>query len=390
MFVDQTSLLLALGFAAFALAITLFVTWLSARSERFILMWATGAGVMVLAFAGFSIYAVTSIYLLLWVSNMLLTGSFVIFYGAACLFTEKRMPQGRVSAFGGIVATAITVPFIVGFDALGAMTGNIANALVLFTTARKFWDGRQEAPLWVGGIVGLYGLTALSFIPCAVMIFLKGPLVLTAPPSGWAEDLNSIVGLIGLTGIGALSLALNQARVARTHEQAANTDALTGLLNRRALFERFGTGGMHANLAVMIFDLDHFKSINDQHGHAAGDEALKRFANVLRQQAPAGTSAARLGGEEFIVVWPHTDAPRALALAEAIRAGFALELLQGPDGAFHGTVSAGLALGIGQSDSFEATLRRADDALYAAKRAGRNRVVANDTMPRPAPNTRKA
>ncbi|WEK05898.1 MAG: GGDEF domain-containing protein [Candidatus Devosia phytovorans] len=379
MFVDQTSLLLALGFAAFALATTLFVTWLSARSERFILMWATGAAVMVLAFAGFSIYAVTSIYLLLWISNMLLTGSFVIFYGAGCVFTEKHMPQGRVTLVGSLVATAITVPFIMGFDALGAMIGNLANATVLATTAKKFWDGRDEAPLWVGGIVGLYSLTALSFIPCALVIYLKGPLVLTAPPSGWAEDLNSIVGLIGLTGIGALSLALNQARVARRHQHAANTDDLTGLLNRRAVFERFASNNMETTTAAVIFDLDHFKLINDRHGHAAGDEALKRFANLLRQQTPPGASAARIGGEEFIVIWPLTDGARALALAEAIRASFALELVQGPAGAFHGTVSAGMALGLGLSDSFEATMRRADDALYAAKHGGRNRVVTHDT-----------
>nr|WP_314259476.1 GGDEF domain-containing protein [uncultured Devosia sp.] len=390
MFVDQTSLLLALGFAAFALATTLFVTWLSARSERFILLWATGAGVMVFGFAGFSIYAVTSIYVLLWISNMLLTGSFVIFYGAACLFTEKHLPQGRVTALGGLVATAITLPFIVGFDALGAMTGNIANALVLATTAKKFWDGREEAPLWVGGIVGLYSLTALSFIPCAVMIFVKGPLVLSAPPSGWAEDLNSIIGLIGLTGIGALSLALNQARVSRTHQQAANTDALTGLLNRRAIFERYDRSGLDTATATIIFDLDHFKSINDRHGHAAGDEALKRFANVLRQHGPANAAIARLGGEEFILVAPQTDAQRAFALAEAIRASFALELVQGPAGAFHGTVSAGLAMGLGTTDSFEAALRRADDALYAAKHGGRNRVVTHEeTLEQALGNVRK-
>lgn len=390
MFVDQTSLLLALGFAAFALATTLFVTWLSARSERFILFWATGAGVMVFGFAGFSIYAVTSIYLLLWISNMLLTGSFVIFYGAACLFTEKHLPPGRVAALGGVVATAITVPFITGFDALGAMTGNIANAVVLATTAKKFWDNREEAPLWVGGIVALYSLTALSFIPCAVMIYLKGPLVLSAPPSGWAEDLNSIMGLIGLTGIGALSLALNQARVARAHEQAANTDALTGLLNRRAIFERFPRSGLDAGTGVVIFDLDHFKSINDRHGHAAGDEALKRFANVLRQHAPSNAALARLGGEEFIVVSLETDAQRAFALAEAIRASFALELVQGPSGAFHGTVSAGLAMGMGQDDSFEAALRRADDALYAAKHNGRNRVVTHgNNLGSDTPNLRQ-
>ncbi|RYG56621.1 MAG: hypothetical protein EON56_03795, partial [Alphaproteobacteria bacterium] len=98
MFVDQTSLLLALGFAAFALSATLFVTWLAARTEWFILTWATGAGILVAAFAGFSINAVNSHYGLLWVSNMLLSGSFVIFFSAACLFTERSLPRARVAA----------------------------------------------------------------------------------------------------------------------------------------------------------------------------------------------------------------------------------------------------------------------------------------------------
>ena len=376
MFVDQTSLLLSLGFASFALATTLFVTWLTARTERFILIWATGAGVMVGAFAGFSIYAVTSNYLLLWVANMLLTGSFVIFYGAACLFTEKHLPRQHVATIGGMLATAITIPFLAGFDALGAMTGNLANALVLTGTAVKFWGGRREAPIWVAGVVTLYGLTALSFIPCAIMIFIKGPLVLSAPPSGWAEDVNSIMGLIGLTGIGALSLALNQARISRQHEEAANTDALTSLLNRRAIFERFGPRPLDRRSATMIFDLDHFKSVNDRHGHAAGDEALKRFAAVLRQHAPRDASIARIGGEEFVLVLPQVDQDAVLALAEAIRSSFALEVLQGSSMAFHCTVSAGVAMGA-TADSFEMALHHADEALYAAKNSGRNRVLAH-------------
>ena len=375
MFVDQTSLLLALGFAAFALSTTLFVTWLSARTEWFILTWATGAGLLVAAFAGFSVYAVTSNYPLLWMSNLLLSGGFVIFYSAACLYTDRRLPRRRLALMAGAVLTVISVPFLIGFDALGAITGNLVNTLLLASTAHKFWIGRHEAPTWVVGIATLYGLSALSFIPCAVMIYLKGPLILDAPPSGWAEDLNSIVGLIGLTGIGALTLALNQARVARQHRDEANTDVLTGLLNRRAIFDQFGSRPLVTGTAVLIFDLDHFKSINDRHGHAAGDETLKRFAHVLRHNTPAAAATSRIGGEEFLLVLPDTDEDRAIRVAEAVRTGFAREVMQGVDGAFHSTVSSGVSMGSGAADTLDQALRRADQALYAAKRGGRNQVA---------------
>lgn len=373
MFVDQTSLLLALGFAALALSATLFVTWLASRTEKFILIWAVGAGVLVTAFAGFSIYAVTSIYILLWMSNMTLSGGFVIFFAAACLFTERRLPSQRVAAVGISIVSAITLPFLFGLDALGAMIGNIVNCILLAATAWKFWEGRAEAPIWVTGISSLYSITSLSFIPCAVMIYLKGPLVLTAPPSGWAEDVNSIVGLIGLTGIGAMSLAANQARVARHHQAEANTDALTGLLNRRAIFDLFGKAKLHTNTAALIFDLDHFKSINDKHGHAAGDEALRRFAQVMRKQQTRDTYAVRMGGEEFLLVMPEAGATQAMEAAEAIRSGFAHEILQGASGGFRGTVSVGVAV-VSDAESFDDILRRADNALYTAKNAGRNRV----------------
>lgn len=378
MFVDQTSLLLALGFAAFALSTTLFVTWLAARSEWFVLTWATGAGVLVVAFAGFSINAVSSNYGLLWVSNILLSGSFVIFFSAACLFTERRLPRVRVATVAALSALTISVPFMIGFDALGALIGNLVNATLLASTAWKFWRGRAEAPLWVCGIAGLYLLTAMSFVPCAIMIYLKGPLVLEAPPSGWAEDLNSIVGLFGLTGIGALSLALNQARVARQHQEEANTDPLTGLLNRRAIFERFGKVPVDISTVALIFDLDHFKAINDKHGHAAGDEALRRFAQVVRHNKPGDAAAARIGGEEFLLVLTNSNRSRALSVAEAIRSGFAHEILQGSQSGFRATVSGGLSMGIGNEDSFDGLLRRADDALYNAKNAGRNRIAACD------------
>ena len=96
-----------------------------------------------------------------------------------------------------------------------------------------------------------------------------------------------------MTGIGALSLALNQGRIARHHQLEAQTDALTGLLNRRALFDLHGKTPIGAFTAVVVFDLDGFKAINDQYGHAAGDEVLKVFAAELDGQPASRTTSPR-------------------------------------------------------------------------------------------------
>ena len=376
MFVDQTSLLLALGFAAFALSATLFVTWLSARRDWFILTWSTGAAVLASAFAAFSVYAVTSNYLLGWVSNLLLTSGLVFFYAAACLFIERALPVRRVAILGVLVLTLITIPYTIAFDAVGATLGNLINGLVLAATAHKFWSGRREAPLWITGITALYGLTGLSFVPCAISILVKNPLVLIAPPSGWAEDLNSIVGLVGITGIGALSLALNQARVARRHHEEARTDALTGLVNRRALFDLYGSRTLEANTAILVFDLDHFKAVNDAYGHAIGDEVLRRFALAVKENLRSRDTAARLGGEEFALVMPRATPDLAVLVAERIRALFESEIIQTEKGDLKGTVSAGVAFAESDGEDFDTVLRRADNALYLAKGGGRNRVMS--------------
>lgn len=378
MFVDQTSLLLALGFASFALSSTLFVTWLSARADVFILTWAIGGAALVLAFASFSLYAVNFHTLLGLVSNYLLTTGFVILYAAACLFTERRLSLMRVGLLEAICLLGITVPIALGWTALGAMMGNLLNAFLLLLTAHKFWSGRHEAPQWITGVVVLYSITALSFFPCAYMIYVKGPLVLTAPPSGWAEDLNSIVGLIGVTGIGALSLALNQARAARRHREEARTDPLTGLLNRRALFDLYGIGPLEKGTAILVFDLDHFKSINDIHGHGMGDEVLRRFSRVMLTSLRPRDAAARLGGEEFALVLPATTPETAMRVAERVRIGFAAEMIPADPQPLRCTVSAGVAFAEHADEHFNALLSRADKALYLAKDAGRNRVMAPD------------
>jgi diguanylate cyclase (GGDEF)-like protein len=109
-----------------------------------------------------------------------------------------------------------------------------------------------------------------------------------------------------MTGIGALSLALNQGRLARHHRRDALTDPLTGLLNRRALFDMHGNVPVGAFTAVVVFDLDNFKAINDEFGHAAGDEVLRVFAAELAGNLRQTDVAARMGGEEFALVLKRT------------------------------------------------------------------------------------
>ncbi|PIW25811.1 MAG: sensor domain-containing diguanylate cyclase [Rhodospirillales bacterium CG15_BIG_FIL_POST_REV_8_21_14_020_66_15] len=158
----------------------------------------------------------------------------------------------------------------------------------------------------------------------------------------------------------------------------ATTDPLTGLANRRHLMER---GTEILNLAkrhghpfsLLMIDIDHFKSINDTYGHDGGDNVLRHFASLLTELARATDVPGRFGGEEFIVLLPETGRPGASNLARRISKRIAGASVADGDPTPY-TVSVGGASHANDRD-FEAMLKRADTALYAAKRSGRNRLV---------------
>jgi diguanylate cyclase (GGDEF)-like protein len=172
-----------------------------------------------------------------------------------------------------------------------------------------------------------------------------------------------------MTSVGALSLALHQFRLARRHRSDAHTDSLTGLLNRRALFERYGD--MEDKTGVVLFDLDHFKQVNDAHGHAVGDKVLRQFSRVLKDNLRPTDAAARLGGEEFVLVVKQDNPGIAFLMAEVVRTSFAAQELAISGGRLCCTVSAGVATAK-NGETLDIVLRRADRALYLAKREGRN------------------
>lgn len=167
----------------------------------------------------------------------------------------------------------------------------------------------------------------------------------------------------------------------------AITDALTGLRNRRSFFDTAATEIARARrygdaLSVVLIDLDRFKLVNDKYGHAAGDAALTRFAEICRRQVREVDLLARIGGEEFAILLAATSQDDAARLAERIRHAVHEVTFLADGKSFDLTASMGVAAYRHDGDALEALMRRADDALYRAKETGRDRIcTAGDIDP---------
>ncbi|NPU15618.1 GGDEF domain-containing protein [Bradyrhizobium sp. 83012] len=173
-------------------------------------------------------------------------------------------------------------------------------------------------------------------------------------------------------------------RIVSAHKRAATTDPLTGLLNRRGFAESCAQliareARERRPVSVLIFDIDHFKSINDRFGHAEGDEVLKLFANVVVNNLRLTDISGRIGGEEFAALLP-CSIDEAMVAAERVREAFAAAGVVCEDKPVDTTVSIGVAGGAAGTD-LDVLLAAADTALYKAKRTGRNRVEASAELP---------
>ncbi|GHD18800.1 diguanylate cyclase [Tianweitania populi] len=380
MLLDQYSLLVAIGFSGAALSVTLLLSWITARSDRFLLTWSAAMALLVVGVILFGLLDHDYDPAVQCASFVFLILGFVLVYAGGRQFRVSRVFWGRIAMLGIIMVLPTLVAFAPGLSGLATIVADVAIAILLVMSGAQSWAGRAEAPLPMAINAVLYLATAASFLLCCVPLIAEGQLVLTTRPSNWAEDLNSIMAIIGITGIGAISLALNQTRIARRHQYASMTDPLTGLLNRRALFDRLGNRDVQPGTAIIVLDLDHFKAVNDRHGHACGDLVLEHFATLLRDHIAASDLAARIGGEEFCIVMPHTSARLASRLAESIRRGLNAQPIRTPDCDIAATVSIGVALCAGTPERFEALLERADRACYGAKNEGRNRVQTSSLL----------
>jgi diguanylate cyclase (GGDEF)-like protein len=204
---------------------------------------------------------------------------------------------------------------------------------------------------------------------------ILGILTLThSCPRHFNDDILKLLEAIA----GQAGIAIENAQLFGEVQRLATTDALTGIANRRHFLDRaetaFATDGSH--IAVLMIDVDHFKSINDTRGHLAGDDALVDISRRLQACVPPDRGVVgRYGGEEFAVVLYATQLSEALAVAQRIREQVRSQAFETRNGPLRVTVSVGVAMA-GESRSLSEVLTRADDRLYEAKHAGRDQVRA--------------
>jgi diguanylate cyclase (GGDEF)-like protein len=360
--------------------------------------------------------------------------------GFVLVFSWSRTPTSTLTGWWGLSQLILSCGILIAFLAARRNDNDlhaVGQAWMIFATAlmwmgvRQF-EGRKIYPVWLIvwpaafliaqglGYLGSFDirlilvcsfLALLSFAPAAELsrdaseplmsrwptVFLllatgAGyllwlPLTLTMPigqanqvfASHWFPTV-ILIATLGRIALAFAVLALVKEREELKQRIDALTDPLTGLPNRRALFEAADRLGQHSQylkgdpVSVLVFDLDHFKRINDTYGHRLGDRVLQMFATTLSEKLESGSIVGRLGGEEFAAVLPGANLETAAHTAEAVRAGFAssAEVIDGIPVAC--TVSVGAACHDDIDCDLNTLFHMADGALYAAKSAGRNRV----------------
>jgi diguanylate cyclase (GGDEF)-like protein len=275
------------------------------------------------------------------------------------LVANERVPEWTYHPIG-VIATAISTAAAYGWGTESAY----GPLLYVWVTMFAFYVFSRGAAL-------LH--LALMAAAYALALILEDPA--QSPLDGWIA---TVVTLLG-TGLFVSFVRHRLGIVFHRLREAAHRDPLTDLYNRRGLEGVFDTElerarRAHQPLSLIVGDLDRFKRINDAHGHAAGDAVLVRVADAIRGAKRGFDSAARVGGEEFAVLAPNCDEHGAYMLAERIRAAVH-EALSGRQERTRLTISFGISTFPLHGQSSEGLVRTADQALYAAKRLGRNRSV---------------
>ncbi|MGE3149891.1 MAG: diguanylate cyclase [Pseudorhodoplanes sp.] len=374
---DVNTLFMVTIYVEAMLGLLLLFVWAQNISVRAVAWWGSAHLLRAGSVALFGSYGSISDALSIDLANAILFTSFAVTWTGARVF-DGRKPSVVYLLLGAVLwLTLCRMPFFAdSLDARVLLSSGIITAYT-WAAAYEFWRGRSEA--------------LVSRWPAIFMLFAHGSLFLLRTPliavlpwtpqdhvfgSVWLTVL-SFEALLFTIAIAFILLAMAKERTEFRHKTASLVDPLTGLPNRRAFLEKSEENARRRqtkSCAVLLIDLDHFKSINDRFGHALGDRVLQIFGQTASAAIRPSDLIGRLGGEEFVVVLYNVGREKAMVLAERLRNGFA-ETARSVDGRpVQATISIGMALSESGGIDMSSLLAQADQALYCAKERGRNRT----------------
>jgi diguanylate cyclase (GGDEF)-like protein len=376
---DLNTLFLVTIYVEAILGLLLLFAWVQNAQIRAVAWWGCAHLMRASSIVLFGMYGSVSQAISIDFANALLFLSFAVTWTGARVF-DGRKPLPVYAFAGPIVWLAVChMPNFAGELELRLLLASGIITTYTWLTAYEFWRGRSE-PL-------------VSRWPAVFMLFAHGALFLLRTPLAtilpWAPT-NQVFESVWLTvlsfeallftiAIAFIFLAMAKERTEHRHKTAAMIDPLTGIANRRSFLHDATeltkrSAAASQPIAVLLMDLDHFKSINDRFGHAIGDRVLQVFAQSTQESMRHSDLFGRLGGEEFASVLSNVTREQAIALAEAIHRNF-VDAAAYVDGyAVGATVSIGVVLIQDAALDVPELLAQADQALYYAKERGRNRV----------------
>lgn len=312
----------------------------------------------------------------IWAANVAMIASLGVFCVSLLRFDNRPAPWWIAAACPVVWTLACLIPSFYG-SLQARITLNSLSAIVYcLIAAWSLYAGRRLEPLPSRAFaVVVIAMHAIGQAGRIVMINLDPLTFVPGDNLGTWGTILVLEGLAFLVGLTVTIPALDRERAELRHRRDAATDSLTGIANRRSFIARASEAvdGSMTPATLLLLDLDHFKRVNDTYGHAVGDRALVAFADLLRAHLPERSIYGRIGGEEFACLISGADIEAGRALAERIRTSVADLRLRAADRFVTISVSVGIATTKDCGPRFDRLMAAGDDAMYVAKRSGRNR-----------------
>jgi diguanylate cyclase (GGDEF)-like protein len=363
------------------LSVIFFIAWKSMVRKTYTLLWSIAFLIIVFQHLFNMFQGWFSHYSVYWSLVCALSISTVVLGCSGHFIRAKARINLKMFAISGVIAWLATTYFTVVDPHVGLRMSIYvySNAIFILVTSVVIWNTRSRPNAAEMGTSATYFIFAVLQIIAGTFALMQGAEV-NAEYRGYYTMVNLASLPVAFTAMGLFVVFMLAADLSEEMKELAETDFLTRCLNRRGFYDK---AQLHINstlqdggvMALIYMDIDHFKTINDQYGHAIGDEVLKQTVDVVKRNVKHKDLMGRLGGEEFVILVTGNQESELEQIAERLREVIAAHQIQTNGQAFNISASFGVAFIKSTKTTVENAVNDADKALYGAKRKGRNQVV---------------